>query len=81
MSSDENLISHSLRFDPEDFNRAILVMGDSGGGVCIMEFSAASSHLFGLQLGIHDNHRISFPELLYRKHDGLKVTYIPKVSR
>ena len=55
-------------------------MGDAGGGVCIMEFSAASSQLFGLHLGIHDNHRIPFPELLYHKQDGLRITYLPKVS-
>ena len=67
------------RFDPKDYNRAILVMGDSGGGVSVIDFSAASSHLFGLQLGIHDNHRIPFPELIYHKHDTVKVTYIPKV--
>lgn len=68
------------RFDPRDYNRAVLVMGDSGGGVCIIEFTSASSHLFGLQLGIHDNNRIPFPELLNHKHDGVKVTYIPKAS-
>ena len=68
------------RFDPRDYNRAVLMMGDSGGGVCIMEFTRASSHLFGLHLGIHDNNRIPFPELLCHKHDGVKVTYIPKVS-
>ena len=55
-------------------------MGDAGGGVAIMELTTASAHNFGLQFGIHDNHRIPFPELIYRKHDGVKVTYIPKVT-
>ena len=55
-------------------------MGDAGGGVCIMELTTASAHHFGLQFGIHDSHRIPFPELVYRKHDGVKVTYIPKVD-
>jgi hypothetical protein len=55
-------------------------MGDAGGGVCIMELTTASAHHFGLQFGIHDNHRIPFPELVYRKHDGVKVTYIPQVE-
>ena len=54
-------------------------MGDAGGGVCIMELTTASAHNFGLQFGIHDTHRIPFPELVYHKHDGVKVTYIPKV--
>lgn len=38
-----------FRFDPKDYNRAVLVLGDSGGGVCIMEFHNALSSLFGVQ--------------------------------
>ena len=54
-------------------------MGDAGGGVCIMQLTTASAHHFGLQFGIHDKHRIPFPELVHHKHDGVKVTYISTV--
>ena len=68
------------RYDPKDFNRAVLVLGDSGGGVCIMEFSTATTCLFSSQPGVMENHRIAFPELLQYRHDGLRVTHMTKVG-
>ncbi len=38
----------SYRFDPKDMNKAVLIMGDSGGGLVVMEFFSAASNLFGI---------------------------------
>lgn len=46
-------IVHSLiamitcRYDNNDFDHAILILGDSGGGICVMEFYRATRCLFG----------------------------------
>ena len=45
-------VFYFTRYDPKDFNRAVLVLGDSGGGVCIMEFSTATTCLFSSQPGV-----------------------------
>ena len=51
-------------------------MGDTGGGVSIVRLTTASAHNFGLKC----NHRVTWPELTLRRHDGVKVTYIAKVK-
>ena len=37
----------TCRYDDKEFDHAILVLGDSGGGICIMEFTRATRCLFG----------------------------------
>ena len=69
----------ALRYSPLDPNQAILIMGDTEGGVCIMEFSRATSYLFIPAVG-SSNH-VTFHELLEQKYDGVRTTYFPKVQR
>ena len=48
--SKQQVVMASLcRFDPKDFDHAVLVLGDTGGGVCAMEFLSATTSLFGVQ--------------------------------
>ena len=65
-------------FDPKNFNKAVLVLGDNSGSLIILEFTNITSHLLGCAT-THDNHRLTFAELTHYKQDGLKVTYMPKV--
>ena len=61
-----------------DPNQAILIMGDSEGGVCIMEFSRATTYLFVPAVG--SNSHVTFQELLDQKyHESVRTTYFPKV--
>ncbi len=53
-------------------------MGDTEGGVCILEFSRATSYLFIPAVG--SNNHITFHELLEQKYEGVRTTYFPKVQ-
>ncbi len=64
-------------FDPKQVNHAVLVLGDTGGGVTVMEFSNITNSLFCSPANHHECQRITFSELY--KQDGLKITYKPKL--
>ena len=68
----------TFRFNPIDPNQALLVMGDTEGGVCVMEFSRAMTYLFIPAVG--SNNLVTFHQLLKKKYDGVKTTYFPKVN-
>ena len=45
-----NIDCTNYRFNSFDQNKAVLVMGDNGGGVYTMEFDSATTCLFGVML-------------------------------
>ncbi len=68
---------HLSRYHHVDPNRAILIMGDSGGGVCVMEFNRAMAYLFIHPAG--NCNLITFHSLLTQTFEGVTVSYFPKV--
>lgn len=65
-------------FDPKQLNYAVLVFGDTGGGILTMEFSNITNCVFGWSASHQmSSQTITFSDLLHKKHDGLSVHYSP----
>ncbi|KAL5475077.1 hypothetical protein EMCRGX_G027131 [Ephydatia muelleri] len=74
------IVTMDYWFNSFDQNKAVLVMGDNGGGVYTMEFDSATTCLFGVMLySIKQEEvvRLTFYELQSNKLDGTKITYNP----